>query len=80
MRQLAEIENPKHIKLLYHYMSTMRDEFHAETRVLAQEVKTGMMDPKRDAALVEIQNFIKKNIGKRLVHQMETTNCNLTEN
>ncbi len=25
-----------------------------------------MMDPKRDAALVEIQNFIKKNLGKKL--------------
>lgn len=44
----------------------MKVEFDLETRILAQEVKTGMMDPKRDVAIVEIQNFIKKNIGKRI--------------
>ena len=54
------------IKLLYFYMMNMKDEFDSETRILAQEFKTGMMDPKRDVALVEMQNFIKKNISKRL--------------
>ena len=33
-----------------------------------------MMDPKRDVAIVEIQNFIKKNIGKRMALANQTSN------
>eukprot|EP00347_Sterkiella_histriomuscorum_P009901 403339441 len=66
LHTLSEMENPKMLKLLYFLQSNIRQDFKNETRILAKQVKTGMMDPKRDVAMVEMQNFIKKNIGKRL--------------
>ncbi|CDW71695.1 UNKNOWN [Stylonychia lemnae] len=74
LSKLNEIDDPKMIRLLYYYLSNMKHEFDQETRQLAQQVKTGMMDPKRDVAIVEIQNFIKKNIGKRMALANQSSN------
>ena len=56
---------PKFQKLMYFYNVNSLDELNSATKTIKGEVRMGMADPVRTAAIVELQNFIKKNVGKK---------------
>ena len=65
--KLESIRTPKFKKLLFFYHVNAMDEVNSETKLIKHEVATGMTDPVRAAAIIELQNFIKKNVGKKVV-------------
>ena len=50
---------------MYFYNVNSLDELNSATKTIKGEVRMGMADPVRTAAIVELQNFIKKNVGKK---------------
>lgn len=53
------------MKHLYFYYANSREDEYNETKIIKDEVRTGMTDPVRTVAIIELQNFIKKNVGKK---------------
>ncbi|CDW83757.1 UNKNOWN [Stylonychia lemnae] len=64
---IEHAKKPKQQKLLYFYHVNSRDEINAETKLIKNEVRQGITDPVRTAAIIELQNFIKKNVGNKKV-------------
>lgn len=62
---IEQSTKPQFQKLMYFYNVNSQDEYNAETKAIKQEVNEGIADPVRTAAIIEIQNFIKKNVGKK---------------
>jgi len=69
LKDLSDIADPNVLKKQFYYGERLRHDEEAEIVMLMKEVKTGLMDTGRDAALFEMQNFIKKSVNKRLIKQ-----------
>lgn len=67
LRNIGEPLKPEILRLLYFYNMNSKDEVNVETKIIKNEVMSGMTDPVRTAAIIELQNFIKKNVGKKQI-------------
>ena len=59
------------LKKFYDYKVSNMKEQAGDAVDVREEYVTGLMDPSREAALVEKQNVIRKNIGKKKLWQLK---------
>jgi hypothetical protein len=64
---LTDAKSAKYLKLLYYYQVNSNDEGNSQIKLLINEIKSGMTDPVRTAAIIELQNHIKNTIGKQKI-------------
>ena len=48
---------------MYFYNINSTDEINQETKIITAEIKQGIADPVRTAAIIEMQNFMDKNLN-----------------
>ena len=54
LREIKDPKNAKNLWLLYYYNMNSRDELNLETKIIKSAVMSGLSDPVRTAAIIEL--------------------------